>query len=83
PLLTLARSTGSTWAAPLLFAIGTAGPVVLFSILIAFFAHAAGWAFEMIKKVELILRKLAGAVFTLVGIFYCLLYIYDLPLLDL
>ncbi len=81
-LLPLARSTGSTWAAAVLFGLGTAGPVVLFAILIAFAAGAVGKAFAVLQRIEKVLRILAGAAFIAVGVFYCLLYIYQLPLLD-
>ena len=59
---------------PLIFAFGTALPVILFTYLLAFATAKIGVFYTKIAKVELVMRKLAGIVFILTGLYYILIF---------
>ncbi|UCE66726.1 MAG: sulfite exporter TauE/SafE family protein, partial [Candidatus Zixiibacteriota bacterium] len=61
--------------------LGTALPVVGFSILIAFGARFVGAAFNRLTQFEFWARRVTGVIFLLVGIYYILIYIFGLKLL--
>lgn len=58
----------STIILPLLYGIGTALPVIVFAILIAFGSQALGKTFNAVSKVEWWARMTTGVVILLVGI---------------
>jgi len=55
---------------PPLFAVGTALPVLVFAVLIAFSMQAIGKAFQAVQKVEKWLRYGVASVFVLAGIYF-------------
>lgn len=55
---------------PVVFAIGTGLPVMLFTYLLVFAAHKVSSVFNRISKVERVVRYLTGAVFILTGVYY-------------
>jgi cytochrome c biogenesis protein CcdA len=59
---------------PLVFALGTGLPVIIFSYLLAFAAHKVGALYSRIQKIEKTMRYVTGAVFVLVGIYYVLIF---------
>ena len=59
---------------PIIFAFGTGLPVMIFSFLLAFSVAKLGTAFNAIRKVEIVMRYLAGVVFILAGIYYILIF---------
>ena len=59
---------------PLVFAIGTGLPVILFTYLLAFAAGSIGVFYNKIKSVEKWMRYIAGIVFILVGLYYVLIF---------
>ena len=59
---------------PLIFAIGTGLPVILFTYLLAFAAGSIGVFYNKIKSVEKWMRYIAGIVFILVGLYYILIF---------
>ena len=61
---------------PLLFALGTGVPVMIFAYLLAFSASKVGTAFNAIRKVEVGMRYAAGIVFVLAGIYYSLIFLH-------
>jgi cytochrome c-type biogenesis protein len=63
---------------PLLYGIGTAVPVLIFAILIAWGAKSVGQAYNKLTVIEKWARKITGSVFILVGIYYCLVHIFGL-----
>jgi len=75
-LLPLATKYNSVFTMPSVYGIGTALPVLAFSLLLAFGAHWVGKAFHKVSKVELWLRRATGVVFIGVGIYISILYIY-------
>lgn len=62
---------------PTLYGIGTALPVILFAVLIALGARSVGGVFERVKQLEPAARKLTGALFIAVGVYYTLTYIFN------
>jgi len=59
---------------PIIFAFGTGLPVILFTYLLAFTAGKVGVFYKKITKIEKVMRKIAGVVFVLTGIYYILIF---------
>ena len=79
-LLPLALKAQSRFLLPALFGIGTALPVIAASIVLMLGGKATSRFFEKMTSLELWVRRATGAVFVLVGIYYCLKYIFGLPI---
>lgn len=75
-LLPLAVKHGSGVFLPLLYGIGTAIPVVVFAVVLAFGARWLGKLFERVTQVERWMRAITGVVFIGVGIYMSLIYVY-------
>lgn len=76
-LIPLAVSHDSSLLLPSLFGLGTGLPVLVFGILIATGAHLVGKAFDKLSKVEWWARRVTGSVFVLVGIYFSLVYVFE------
>lgn len=74
-LIPMTISSASGLYLPLVFALGTGLPVILFAYLLAYSASKVGAAFNVIKKVEKGMRYLAGGAFVLTGVYYGLIYL--------
>ncbi len=79
-LIPLTLKSGGSVFLPLVYGIGTALPVMVFSFLIAFGGECLGKAFNCLTQIELWVRRLAGILFIVVGIYYSLTYIYQVRL---
>ena len=55
---------------PLIFALGTGLPVLLFAGVMAFAADQLSRVFKAVQQVEKVMRTLAGVVFVLTGLYY-------------
>mgnify|MGYP000333130753 CR=1 FL=1 len=77
-LVPLAIKEGSIFSFPLVYGLGTAVPVILFAFLLAFATKAVGKVFSSLTHIEVWVRKITGAVFIFVGIYYTLVHIYGL-----
>ena len=55
---------------PIVFALGTGLPVILFTYLLAFTAGSIGTFYTKITKLEKAMRSVAGVVFILTGLYY-------------
>lgn len=75
-LLPLAVRENSVIAFPLIYGIGTALPVILFSFLLAFAVKSVGKVFISLTHIEVWVRRITGTVFILVGIYYTFVHIY-------
>ena len=75
-LLPLAVKHGSGVLLPFIYGIGTAIPVVIFAIVLAFGARWLGKIFERVTQVERVMRTLTGIVFVAVGIYMSLVHVY-------
>ncbi|MCX6645317.1 MAG: sulfite exporter TauE/SafE family protein [bacterium] len=75
-LIPLAISHESTFVIPSVYGLGTALPVVIFALIIAFSAKSLGRAFNNLKSFEIWARRITGVLFILVGIYYSLAFIF-------
>jgi len=55
---------------PIVFAFGTGLPVILFTYLLAFTVGKVGMFYNRIIKIENVMRKVAGVVFIITGLYY-------------
>lgn len=60
---------------PVIFALGTGLPVLLFTYLIAFSMEKVGRYFKALQRLEIWMRYLAGVVFLLTGVYYALIFL--------
>ena len=75
-LIPLAVAERSPLAAPLSYGIGTALPVLAASFALAVGLKTAGKLFGRLSSIERWARRITGAVFVGVGIYYSLVYVY-------
>ncbi|HKQ49433.1 MAG TPA: aromatic aminobenezylarsenical efflux permease ArsG family transporter [Phycisphaerae bacterium] len=61
---------------PAVYGVSTALPVIVFAVLIAFSARAVGRAFERVAIFEGWARRITGAIFVLIGIYFSLRFIF-------
>lgn len=75
-LVPLALRAGSGLALPAVYGVGTAVPVVGFSLLLALGAQPVGRAFGVVGRVEPWLRRLTGALFIAIGVYFTLRHVF-------
>jgi cytochrome c biogenesis protein CcdA len=75
-LLALAVKNGSGIILPAVYGMGTALPVLVFAVLIAFSANRIGRAYGRMAAFEYWARRVTGTVFIAAGIYYSLTYIF-------
>jgi len=75
-LIPLAMKQQSVIILPLLYGIGTALPVLVFTVLLSISTTLVSKAFSKIKHFELWARRITGVIFIVVGIYYCLVFIF-------
>jgi cytochrome c biogenesis protein CcdA len=76
-LMPLAVSHGSAVVLPSVFGLGTGLPVFGFAVLIAFGAQRVGKVFSRLMRFEKWARRITAVVFIVVGIRFCLNYIFE------
>ena len=76
-LVPLSVAKGSPVIYPLLFGFGTGIPVIAFAVMIAFGMRSIEAAFRGVTRFELRVRRIAGAVFIVAGIYYAAVYIFE------
>jgi cytochrome c-type biogenesis protein len=79
-LLALAVRHESGIILPAAFGIGTALPVIVFAILLAFGANRIGRAYDRMAVFEYWARRITGVAFLAAGIYYSLTYIFGFSL---
>ena len=79
-LLPLAAKNQSLILLPSAYGAGTGVPVFVFAVLIALGAQGVSKVFKKLVQFEKWARRITGAVFIIVGIRYCLLYIFEVQL---
>lgn len=79
-LLPLAAKNGSSVLLPSAYGVGTGVPVFVFAILIAVGAKWVSTAFQKLVQFEKWARRVTGAIFMIVGLRYCLIYIFEVQL---
>jgi cytochrome c-type biogenesis protein len=77
-LIPLAVKFGSIGLMPSIYGIGTALPVLVFAILLAYGAHSVGKLFQRLSQVERWARRVTGVVFILIGIYLTLTNIFGI-----
>ncbi|MBI4830671.1 MAG: sulfite exporter TauE/SafE family protein [Candidatus Lindowbacteria bacterium] len=77
-LIPLAVKSGSDALLPSVYGVGTALPVVLFAILIAFGVHSVGTVFNKVASCEVWARRITGVVFIGLGVYFSLAYIFQI-----
>ena len=79
-LIGLSTQHSSPVLLPMLFGIGTAVPVIVFTFIITFASQYVGKAFNRLTQIELWVRVITGVIFIVAGLYYILTHIYEAPL---
>lgn len=77
-LLPIAIEAESRLLIPAVYGAGTAVPVLVFAGILTFSASSLGKVFQRVQTVEKWLRWITGLLFILIGIYYCLRYIFGI-----
>ncbi|OFZ82617.1 MAG: cytochrome C biogenesis protein [Bdellovibrionales bacterium RIFOXYD1_FULL_53_11] len=75
-LIPLALKNSSCVLLPGLYGVGTAVPVIVFAVLLAFGAQWVGKAFKKLTQIEKWARWITGIIFLGVGVYFCFIYIF-------
>lgn len=75
-LIPLAIKHQSSVFLPSLYGVGTALPVVIFAVILAFAANYLSKAFNALTILERWMRRITAVVFILVGGYYCLIFLF-------
>ena len=73
-LIPLSIDQGSRFLIPALFGVGTAAPVAVFAVMIAFGARTVGKTYERITLFAMWAKRITAVVFLLAGLYYLLTY---------
>ena len=73
-LIPLSIDQGSRIFLPALFGVGTAAPVTVFAVMIAFGARSIGKTYERITLFAMWAKRITAIVFLLAGLYYLLTY---------
>lgn len=76
-LVPLSVKHNSFLTMPLLYGLGTGLPVMAFAVAIAVGAKSVAQAYNKLGKVEIWVRRVTGVIFIVVGIYYCLRFIFE------
>jgi len=76
-LIPLSVKVNSSVTLPTVYGVGTALPVIVFAVLIALSAQSVGKAFGAMAKIEWWARRITGALFLLIGLYYSLRFIFE------
>ncbi|KAA3636037.1 MAG: sulfite exporter TauE/SafE family protein [Calditrichaeota bacterium] len=79
-LIPLAINHQSSVLMPTVYGIGTGLPVVIFAVLITFGAKWVGNAFNKLAVFEKWARRITASVFIAAGVYYTLIYIFNINL---
>jgi cytochrome c biogenesis protein CcdA len=69
---------GGTLVLPLVYGIGTGVPVLFVAFLLAYSAQSVGKTYNVLAKVEWWARMITGWLFILVGVWFSLIYVFEL-----
>jgi len=68
---------GGTLILPVIYGVGTAIPVLLVAMLLAYSAQSVGKAYNAIARIEWWARQITGWVFVLLGVYFSLKYVFE------
>lgn len=74
-LMPLALAHNSSVLIPSVYGVGTALPVVIFAVILAFAANRLSRAFNAMTVIERWMRRVTALVFVGIGAYYCLVYL--------
>jgi cytochrome c-type biogenesis protein len=77
-LIPLAINSKSGIVLPFIYGIGTGLPVIVFAVAIALGVKSLSRWFHRITRLEYYTRKITGAIFIIVGVYYIGIYIFKL-----
>jgi cytochrome c-type biogenesis protein len=63
---------------PFFYGVGTAAPVFLFALIIAYSSRIAGKFFNRLTVAERWLRRITGIFFIVIGVYFCFKYIFQI-----
>ena len=72
-LIPMSVTASAGWLLPVIFAIATSLPVLVVAWILAFSVEKVGEVYGKIRTVQKWLNKIVGAIFVLVGIYYCII----------
>jgi cytochrome c-type biogenesis protein len=75
-LIPLAVKNDSRIVLPLVYGAGTALPVLVFTVLLAWGTNVVGKAYERVAQIERWARWITGGVFLVVGVYLTLVYAF-------
>lgn len=75
-LIPLALRHQSSVLLPSAYGVGTALPVIVFAFAIAWSTQSIGKLFHRLTQFELWARRVTSILFILIGVYFCLVYIY-------
>ncbi|MDA3904565.1 MAG: aromatic aminobenezylarsenical efflux permease ArsG family transporter [Bacteroidales bacterium] len=75
-LIPITITSASGLYLPLIFAVGTGLPVIIFAWLIAYTVGGIGGIFDKVKVFEMWFRRVVSIIFIVVGIYYSIIYFY-------
>ena len=76
-LIPLSVKDGSSVLYPMMYGAGTGLPVIVFAMMIAFGAKSISALYRKLTRVEFWARRVTGAIFIAVGVYYSLRYIFE------
>lgn len=76
-LIPLSVKDGSSVLYPMMYGAGTGLPVIVFAMMIAFGAKSISALYRKLTRVEFWARRVTGAIFIAVGVYYSLIYIFE------
>ena len=76
-LIPLSVKDGSRVLYPLMYGAGTGLPVIVFAMMIALGAKSISALYQKLTRLELWARRITGAIFIAVGVYYTLAYIFE------
>lgn len=77
-LIPIALASGSDLVVPSAYGIATGLPVLVFAVLLAVGVKQMSSIFNKVARYEVWVRRVTGIIFILVGIYYCLVYIFGI-----
>jgi len=73
-LIPMSITSASGLYLPIIFALGTGLPVILFTYLLAFTAGKIDVFYNKIAKIEKLMRTIAGVIFIITGLYYIFIF---------
>ncbi|QZE15728.1 sulfite exporter TauE/SafE family protein [Halosquirtibacter laminarini] len=75
-LIPMTISSAGSLYLPIIFAIATGIPVIIFAWMLAFSMESLGTTYNNIKRFETLFRRVVAIIFLLVGVYQCILYFF-------